>query len=710
MKIGAIYARKGTVLTCVLLLGIVGVLTCGRAVWASTRFGDDIEVQAWYRMRHTFQYDRHGHFDWAQWRNEAFVWLTYENMVKNGQLQLGAGVPVPLVESASVSARFRARVDPVYYLRDHYRTLYDHNHRSDFFAPEKSFRDLYIDLDHGEVGPGRLSTRWGYQQIVWGESDLYRSLDIINPLRIDQNSFIGEKFDEFRTPILATKWLYGIGNVGTWLADVNIEAYYTPRWRSGSTNLLLEDGWRIQFQERSCMTPDGQVHPYSPENCATARKFLPMRPNWVGWRRQRNPWSIFAVGPTGNITSPDFGCVTHRCASDVANDRVSVIYNIMKGKGTHHTRGTNPGMNASAGARLLGTTWNNVNFSLDYIYIPTGPYGDGREFPANRQLSVYGDFPFAGVAPQGSFEEGLRQCLSESGKSSTRKTPAPTKLVVITGADLRGYDWPTRRLDANGNLLPTAKQPQAARVPITICANGPKHTYRHTHVIGFTATYNDFDYTGAIFRLEESISTSEYMNRYPAGYGVEGDRTNPAGRTLFHPQPVWRSMVGFDLFQSLQSYPGMGWTRTLPGGIGTQASFLSFQWLMKYNPATSNTFCEWNNAVGIGPSVPADGPPVREAKSGCRDNHWNHFFTLGFAGQGYFASKLEQRLAVAFEPRAQQWLLYGQWWWRNWLGMPLDLSMGTSWFPSSRFDNSWTLLNYYTDRNLLWLEATYYLL
>jgi len=64
---------------------------------------------------------------------------------------------------------------------------------------------------------------------------------------------------------------------------------------------------------------------------------------------------------------------------------------------------------------------------------------------------------------------------------------------------------------------------------------------------------------------------------------------------------------------------------------------------------------------------------------------------------------------MAFEPRGQQWLLYGQWWWRNFWSLPIDLSMGTSWFPGSRMDNSWTLLNYFTNRNLLWFEGTYYL-
>jgi hypothetical protein len=43
--------------------------------------------------------------------------------------------------------------------------------------------------------------RLGKQPIVWGESDLFRSIDIVNPLRIDQNGVVGEAFEDFRTPI-----------------------------------------------------------------------------------------------------------------------------------------------------------------------------------------------------------------------------------------------------------------------------------------------------------------------------------------------------------------------------------------------------------------------------------------------------------------------------------------------------------------------------
>jgi hypothetical protein len=616
---------------------------------------------------------------------------------------------IPFIQSAALSARYRARVDPVYYLREHYRNRYDAELRSNWFNPERDFRDLYVDIDHGDIGPGTLSTRWGYQQIVWGESDLYRSLDIINPLRIDQNFGAGEKFDEFRFPLLAFKALYGIGTIGEWFSEVSIEPFYTPRWFSGTKHVLLEDGWRIPFQEKGCLGANGELLDYSPENCANSRKFLPYRPNWIGFRRAGHPWSFFSVGPTGQITAPDFGCLTQRCAPNVAGDRVSVVYNIMKGRNAHHTRGTNLGsFNNAAGVRLIGTTWFNVNFSLNYIWLPT-LIGDGRTFPPDRAVSVYGDFDIPGFpARSGNFEEGLRQCLSPSGKSSTRTTPAPTGAIYLTGADLRGYDWVERRLDANGNPLPSAKQKQAARAPFTVCAFGPRGYYNHTNVFGFTATYNDFDYTGAVWRLEQSLSSKEYLNRYPAGYGAHVSK--PGGRTRFHKQAVWRSMVGFDLATALQNYPGMKWTRHLPGQIGVQTSFISFQWLMKYNPAVSNTFCEWNNAVGIGPSTPAEEPPAGPAVSGCRDNHWQHLLTLGLVGNGYFRSKLEARQAVAYEPRGKQFLLFGQWWWRDFFSMPVDLSMGMAWYPNSRFNNSWSALNYFTERNQLWVEATYYLL
>ena len=83
-----------------------------------------------------------------------------------------------------------------------------------FTFPENGFREMNLDVDFGDVMGHRLSMKLGKQQIVWGESDLFRSIDIANPLRLDQNQAVGEAFEDFRSPIWAIKFLYDIGNVG----------------------------------------------------------------------------------------------------------------------------------------------------------------------------------------------------------------------------------------------------------------------------------------------------------------------------------------------------------------------------------------------------------------------------------------------------------------------------------------------------------------
>jgi hypothetical protein len=676
---------------------------------ATTTLAEDVEVQAWYRVRNTFQTDGKDHFNWVQWRNEAFIWLTYDNMVQNGKLKALGDLSIPFVENAGVSARYRIRVDPVYYLREHYRNIYDENHQSDFFQPENSFRDLYIDMKHGQVGPGTLSTRIGYQQIVWGESDLYRSLDVINPLRIDQNFPIGEKFDEFRTPILAGKFLYEIGNIGQTLSDVAFEGWYTPRYRQVETNLIDEGIYRVEFQERGCLPPGGtQVLDYTPENCGKAgTKFLPYRPSWLGNRRIQNPWSLSRAGNNSHIDSGDYACATQRCAPDVPGDRISLVVNLPKGQTHHHSRGTYGDNWGAGGFRMLSKTVYGVDFSLDYLFT-SNPYADTNP---NHPTLVYGDGVPGAV---GTFQEGLERCLSPSGKAGVAANGRtnsngnpPGGTIVLVGSDLAGYDWPERRLDANGKPLPTAKQKQASRVAETVCGNFFNHKSLYTNIFGLTGTYNDFDYTGAVFRMEESLSTKEGLNKRAVGYGktftvspeVAANYAARHGKILVD-TPVWRSMLGFDLVSALGNYRPFAWTRQLPGGIGTQQSFFTFQWLMTYYfQNLTNNMCNWNFAMGIGPQG-----------TGCLTNRWNHFFTFAWAGNGFFHGKLEQRLAVALEPRGQAWLLYGQWWWRRFMDSPVDISFGTSWFPSSRYDNSWTLLNYFVHRNLLWVEGTYYIL
>jgi hypothetical protein len=266
---------------------------------------------------------------------------------------------------------------------------------------------------------------------------------------------------------------------------------------------------------------------------------------------------------------------------------------------------------------------------------------------------------------------------------------------------------------------------QSARPAQTFCLPA-LHDHWWTHVAGITGTYNDFDYTGAVFRLEQSLSTKEVMRNIPGGFGYRAGQSisGESFQTNFHRfTPAWRSMLGFDLIKSIPSF------RYIPGihhSFYDQAWFLSGQWLMENNwDNIANNICQNSDNIGNGfTQQGADafrqnplnrdvqGNPLRVySNPRCKRYRWNHLFTFVVANQGLFASRLETRNAIAYEPRAQQYFLYTQNWWRNVLGYPnLELSMGAIWIPSSYHDVSWSSINYYAWRDQFWAELTYYLL
>ncbi len=710
----ATVTERRSVLRRVWSLGIViGLLMCSSMAWTTERIGDDLEVQSWVRQRHTFQTDGKEHFDWVQWRNEVFVWAIWRNVVKDEKL-LNA-VPIPFVHSAEINARYQLRLDPVYYVRDHYRNLYNENERANFFKPQDLFRDLFIDLNHGDVGPGRITSRWGYQTIVWGEMDLVRSLDVINPLRTDQSAAIGERLDELRVPILAAKVLYNVGNVGKYLSEVGIEGWFSPRALdpNNHTKLIVEDAWRLPFELKSCLGPNGAVLPYRAENCANSRHFLPYRPGWIGQRRQQNPWSAVTTGPNSRSQQQDYICVDYAkgiCQPDLPGQRYSIIYNIDKSYGHKLQNNLNWPGSLAGGVRLLAKTGFGVDFTLNYIFQPSGTWG---WTDLDSPVRVYGDpdFPgmpaqFAGKPRAGTFEDGLRACLSPNGRANESRPSQMRQDTVIVGADLRGYNWPQRRLDAKGNPLASAKQKQAARLPITHCTNTASSILKWNHIIGFTATYNDFDYTGAVFRLEESITTPDHWHRWIGNPSPNSQAAKKFPKVLYE-MPVWRHGFAMDFIQGYASYPGMSWMRKLPWGLGRFASAqqaVTLQWLMLYRPELANHLDPNVGAAGI---QPMQVPPFRE---GVQRPHWHHWEMLFTLGTGGVYKKFEHREAFLYEPSGKQPLLFGQWFWHGIYGLPIDLSMGTSWKLGSRHNLSWSGLYLSSGRDLLWFEATYYLM
>ena len=701
---------------------------------ATIRVGNS-EIQVVYEMNHAFQFDGNpgDNFEWVQWRNELRVEYEYEGLVTTEGGLFDKNIKIPGVRKADFSFMYRGRFDPVYIVRDKYDDMYPNrikNHFQGFTFPENGFREANLHVDFGDVFGFRTSMKLGKQQIVWGESDLFRSIDIVNPLRLDQNQAIGEAFEDFRSPIWAAKFLIDIGNVGTWASNVGIEFFYTPRWRPLTQHLILEGGWGgLRYDDPNYIgdVEDYFDSPTSPGVLTT--RGVPWAP-YHDYARVRHPWSLFRVGRNTKNMAGDAGCQQYGpCTDDSTGRSGNFLYRIGGGKNTHRIRGTKWD-NSMAGVRLIGKAFNNFDFSLNYIFKRVDPgavfhfdtfFGDQPlDADGKRMVGLEGStFSQPGAlyihdptsaTQQADLRRSLDRCFEEN------------QATFFIGVDTVGY---SQDGNANNDRSTTACFDVSSFFP-------------WTHVFGFTTTYNDFDYTGAVFRLEQSWSTNEARNESAGAFkgadqrhwdanlasararavaeGKTGTQIpdhpftdgegNPCaeGAGSFCPSPrtrirrvksgssVWRSMIGFDLIQSFQSFPGMKWTKKLPGGIGDQATFYTFQALTTYQnnnrPTNLNAF---TNAA--------------------RDKHsrWTQLYTVATSGF-YFRGKLEPLFAFAYSVNAKQPLILAQTYWHGLFFRNLDLFVGSTMYMGSRGSTDATGLHLWADRDSFWFRLQYYLL
>jgi len=362
---------------------VAGLAIVGGLGWltspaqATIRVGNS-EIQVVYEMQHAFQYDGSpgDNFEWVQWRNELRVEYEYGDLVTPEGGLFDKNIKIPGVRRADFSFMYRGRFDPVYDVRDKYDDMYPHRIKQfkSFTFPENGFREMNLDVDFGDVMGHRLSMKLGKQQIVWGESDLFRSIDIANPLRLDQNQAVGEAFEDFRSPIWAIKFLYDIGNVGTLLSNVGLEFFYTPRWRSIVQHLVLEGGWGgLRYDDPNYIgdVEDYFDSPTSPGVLTT--EGVPWGP-YRDYARSRHPWSVFRVGRNLANMAPDSGCNADvPCTDDAAGRNTNFLYRIGGGRHTHHIRGTKWD-NSMVGVRMMGKVFDNFDFTLNYMYKRVDPY------------------------------------------------------------------------------------------------------------------------------------------------------------------------------------------------------------------------------------------------------------------------------------------------------------------------------------------------
>jgi hypothetical protein len=313
-------SRNGLVVLC------LAVVLIPQSAWG-TQTWQFLEAQVNLGAQNTFQHDS-DHFEWVQERNELRTDLTSHFLADH---KLFDRLAIPGVEDGIVQAVYRARFDAVYQARERFNSdLYpDAGLRGNLMYPEGSdIRELFFDLRFGKIGPGNLSARLGKQQVVWGEADLFRSLDVVNPLRLDQNFLLGENFDDFRRPLEIAKFLYDVGQVGP-VANVGIEALWTPRQAPLTRDLIFEEAFGLPFDP---------VH----------------RSSRLPYRAVRNPWSISRIGP-GLTEAPDR-------ASFGSGQFLDLIY-LTDDQAPHGTKFNDP----EAGLRVLGQLWG-ADFTLNYLF------------------------------------------------------------------------------------------------------------------------------------------------------------------------------------------------------------------------------------------------------------------------------------------------------------------------------------------------------
>jgi hypothetical protein len=724
------------------------------------------EIAARVSTQNTFQHNNADSMQWVQWRNEVRFDLKYD------LIREGSGVTYGPINSLKFNILWRGRYDAVYDLRESYRDRdYD---RGNFQFPEgRTPREMFFDIGFGGALK-HLSMRIGKQQVVWGEADLFRSLDVVNPLDLTQSGFVGEDFSDFRQPLWIAKFLYNFGDIASFWNEAGVEAFFSPNARPEAfqTNILIGETWKIHVNQ-------------SVQNIPGVNNFNFNRNMSLPFRQVRHPWEFLRVGALqgdspavvqiGGTQESGGGAGSladfmYRIKNDVSTSELAIPDNLM------------------AGVRLLGTTFGNAYFTINYLFKKsdaasasappaqlgapgfadgvTSGFGTGQVQPQlvaraiNAALTP--DLNGNGI-PDGQ-DQQIANCLQSRYPTTTGfggaanpfgNTPItvsspgevmldPRLLGVPTNSPWHGsvYSDPSNpQLDTgikgtpqnginNGAIVaghPQLLNNHVAYDPVlplrgltavdglshaSFCQDVPVFHY-WTHIIGATATYNDYDYTGLVFRLEQSYSTKEpaqysavspqrlLIQRdncpldatgFPQCTGADADIFNAANNSndfktrIKRDYGVWRSMVGFDYLRAIAPDFGRRCQNRLIRSLLSDQWFFTFQFLNTY--LTKHNFIDHSGSFTD------------------RYQKWNPLFTL--AGTGFFMSQtLRPTLAAfattdAFNPGFFAQVAY-------FLTPKLEMRIGEVIYAGSTRTQDFGGLGYYADRDNFYIRLTYFL-
>lgn len=136
----------------------------------------------------------------------------------------------------------------------------------DGFEFENRLREAYIDF---ALTDAPLSFRIGRQQVIWGESDQFRLMDVINP--IDTTWHLQqEEWDKIRIPLWLVKIIWDMGDLGP-ISNAFTEVVWNPGdYQPGNKVEFLPAPWAVpvsnpvrsgQIQVADPSSPDSLLSP-----------------------------------------------------------------------------------------------------------------------------------------------------------------------------------------------------------------------------------------------------------------------------------------------------------------------------------------------------------------------------------------------------------------------------------------------------------------
>ncbi len=178
---------------------------------------DNIEVEGFVQAQNILRTAQMDDAEFIMQRNTAQIESKYyflQDSTAFGRFNTGK------LEEATFTFVGRAVYDSIYDIRESYRDDYlgrENGPRQH----EGKVREAYVDL---LLPP--FSLRLGKQQIVWGETDNFRALDVINPLDLSWH-WVWESWEDIRIPLWAARGVYDIGKIGK-LEESFLEVVYIP--------------------------------------------------------------------------------------------------------------------------------------------------------------------------------------------------------------------------------------------------------------------------------------------------------------------------------------------------------------------------------------------------------------------------------------------------------------------------------------------------